>query len=108
MNTVKTSPRRTPEEIHEQGILALRHDAAKTLIKGKMYLRLFHGRQTPDEELDGWGSEGPTFGPLDSFHATYLTTFNIYRETDEAELFAQQDLFVFEGKYYGDMSIFIA
>lgn len=38
----------------------------------------------------------------------YLTTFSIYRGTDEAELLAAEDLFVFEGKYYGDMSIFIA
>lgn len=101
-------PRRTPDHIHKHGVIALRKGASEPLIKGKMYLRLFHGRNSIDEELDGWGFEGPTFGPLDSFHATYLTTFNIYRDTDEAELIAAHDLFRFEGKYYGDMSIFIA
>ena len=29
-----------------------------------MYLRLYHGRVDPDQEMDDWGFDGPTFGPL--------------------------------------------
>lgn len=101
-------PHRTPDHIQDQGVLALRKEPGEPLIKGKMYLRLFHGRNAVGEDMDGWGFEGPTFGPLDSFHATYITTFTIYRDTEEAELMVAQDLFKFEDKYYGDMSIFIA
>ena len=106
--TTSLQPNRTPDKIHEHSLIVLRKLDSAPLIKGKMYLRLFHGRNTIDEELNSWGFEGPTFGPLDHFHATYLTTFSMYGATSEAELLAVEDMFVFEGKYYGDMTIFIA
>jgi hypothetical protein len=28
-----------------------------------VYLQLFHGRKTPDEQMSGWGTEGPVLGP---------------------------------------------
>jgi hypothetical protein len=27
-----------------------------------VYLQLFHGRKTPDEQMSGWGTEGPVLG----------------------------------------------
>jgi hypothetical protein len=36
-----------------------------------VYLELFHGRHSPDEELDDWGFEGPVFGPLPFVQVTY-------------------------------------
>ncbi len=35
------------------------------------YLKLWHGHRNPDEQLDGWGKDGPTFGPFSFFHMTY-------------------------------------
>lgn len=29
-----------------------------------LFLRLYHGRIAPDEEMQQWGTDGPTFGPL--------------------------------------------
>ena len=36
-----------------------------------VYLYLFHGRATPDEDVESWGCEGPAIGPLDYVHTTY-------------------------------------
>ena len=36
-----------------------------------LYIRLFHGRTDPDQNMDGWGSDGPVFGPYEFVHTTY-------------------------------------
>ena len=36
-----------------------------------VYLELFHGRETVDEEMDDLGSQGPVIGPLPFLHTTY-------------------------------------
>jgi hypothetical protein len=36
-----------------------------------VYLQLFHGRKTPDEQMSGWGTEGPVLGPFPFVHSTY-------------------------------------
>lgn len=44
-------------------------------VRGKetfVALRLFHGRSTPEEELEDWGKDGPIFF-LGWAHMTYLT-----------------------------------
>ena len=69
------------------------------------YLKLFHGRSSPDEELNDWGVEGPIFGPFPYFH----TTYGIEIKFDEAEGFVLPivDGFVhYNGMYYGDWSVF--
>lgn len=42
-----------------------------------LYIHLFHGRKTPDEELDDWGSDGPVIGPLRYVHGTYMSTLRV-------------------------------
>ncbi len=42
-----------------------------------LFLRLYHGRKSPDEEMQQWGPDGPTFGPLKYVHAAYLSTMQI-------------------------------
>ena len=37
----------------------------------RLYLHLYHERIDPLEDLDDWGSEGPTFGPYESVQITY-------------------------------------
>ena len=36
-----------------------------------MYLRLFHGRTDPQQDMDDWGSDGPVLGPYKFAHRTY-------------------------------------
>jgi hypothetical protein len=80
----------------------------------KMYLRLFHGRTSPDEELNGWGSDGPLFGPLQWAHLTYMSDFKIlHKWNHNADNYSlhfdtTEDMVVYEGKYYGDWSVFMS
>jgi hypothetical protein len=68
-------------------------------------LHLFHGRNTPDEELSDWGFDGPTL-LIGGFHCTYLTTYVVKCEDEEwHELSIEGGLLEYEGKYYGDWSI---
>lgn len=71
-----------------------------------VYLRLFHGRMTPHEDLNGWGFEGPIFGPIDSVHMTYLSTISIGEDPDDNLVIESEfGLIRYSGSLYGDMSI---
>ena len=80
------------------------------LVPGKMYLRLYHGRTNPDQEMDDWGFDGPTFGPLSGYVHTYCSNFRCYAEcgTDEIWLETNGDMICWDDCYYGDMEVFIA
>jgi len=56
----------------ESDVIMPNSDQTAALEPGKLYVHLFHGRKTPDEKLDDWGSEGPMIGPLDYVHVTYM------------------------------------
>ena len=71
-----------------------------------VYLELFHGRHSPDEELDDWGFEGPILGPFPFVHITYGSDIKLGDESD-LELSIDKEGYVqFAGAYYGDMSTF--
>jgi hypothetical protein len=80
------------------------------LIPGKMYLRLYHGRTDPDQKMDDWGSDGPTFGPLISCVQTYCTGFRIFGESGDDEIWIRTrgDMVLWDACYYGDMELFVA
>ncbi len=80
-----------------------------SLIPGRLYLQLYHGRTDPDQEMDDRGFAGPTFGPLAGAVQTYLTTIRLHGD-DYADLWldTHDDMIVWDGGYFGDMSIFIA
>jgi hypothetical protein len=82
----------------------------KRLRRGKLYLRLYHGRNDPNQEMDEWGFEGPTFGPLSAVVLTYLTTIRIYGPNPSHELWLEttRDMVRWQGKYFGDFEIFVA
>lgn len=74
-----------------------------------LYLTLFHGRDTPEEEMDDWGYDGPIIGPFKWCHITYCTTFNFGFVGDEdgtgpttVVTITKDSLILFDGKYYGD------
>src|SRR5690349_6848040 len=52
------------------------------LVPGKMYLRLYHGRTDPGQNMDEWGFVGPTFGPLSCYVHTYCCTFRLHSDCD--------------------------
>lgn len=68
-----------------------------------VYLELFHGRRSPDEELDDWGFEGPILGPFPFVQITYGSDIKLAG----ANLGFDKDGYVqFAGAYYGDISTF--
>ena len=79
------------------------------LIAGKLYLQLYHGRSEPDQQMDDWGFTGPTFGPLAYVVQTYFATLRLHGDADQ-ELWLKRcdDMIMWQGAYYGDMSVFIA
>jgi hypothetical protein len=80
------------------------------LVPGKMYLRLYHGRNDPGQEMDDWGFDGPTFGPLSCYVHTYCSTFCIHGDgsTSEVWLETHGDMIRWDGCFYGDMEVFVA
>lgn len=73
------------------------------------YLGLFHGRNTINEEVNDWGFEGPIIGPLKWVHTTYRShvRFCPIGEDDGIDLAFNEDLLNWEGKYYGDYTVFV-
>lgn len=81
-----------------------------------MYLRLIHGRESPDEEMDDWGTNGPCFGPLAWCHITYMSTINLCAlgdaqsegtgpMTGKDPLHIHGGLLYYNGVYYGDWEL---
>ncbi|MBX3436986.1 MAG: hypothetical protein KF861_05815 [Planctomycetaceae bacterium] len=68
------------------------------------YLKLFHGRQKPDERLEDWGEPGPIFGPFPCFQTTYGS--HIQFDEGRGELTIVGDLVYYDGMFYGDWSVY--
>lgn len=97
-----------------------------------LWLHLFHGRDTTDEEMDDWGFDGPTLGPFSYIHTTYGVDVKFAMDRDAfrqsfPDLFEEwsskgysnvagpliehnfsvvDGCLEFQGKYYGDWSVF--
>lgn len=81
-----------------------------------LWLHLFHGRDAIDQEMDDWGFNGPTIGPLKYVHTTYGNHIKL-GFVDEADikkfdldkimpdLNVNEGLVVYQGRYYGDWSV---
>ena len=82
----------------------------RRLTKGRLYLRLYHGRTDPNQQLEDWGFNGPTFGPLNSVVVTYLSTIRIHsqRHHDALWLDTSDGMVLWQGNYYGDFEVFVA
>ena len=87
-------------------------------LKPGLYLGLMHGRDTVDQDMDGWGFNGPVIGPLNYVHTTYGSELKLefVDEVDRLMYFgdAPQEviavhtdgLLMYGGKYYGDWTVF--
>lgn len=72
-----------------------------------IYIRLFHGRTNPNQNMDDWGTDGPVFGPYEFVHTTYTYHIKLGRNGGHVdELFLYEDMMYYDGVYYGDWSFF--
>jgi len=72
-----------------------------------LYIRLFHGRTNPDQNMDDWGFDGPVLGPYKFVHTTYTSRIKLGRLDGNCdELFIHEDMLYYDGCYYGDWSVF--
>jgi hypothetical protein len=72
----------------------------------RLYVHLIHGRKDPDEQPEDWGFNGPTQGPFEWVHITYLTHMRCGRaDGSEVEFKFHEDMLEHEGSYYGDFEI---
>jgi len=73
---------------------------------GGVYLYLFHGRKSPEEQLEDWGDRGPVLGPFPFVHTTYCADIKCGYEGEELQIVGE--LVYYDGVYYGDWSVISA
>lgn len=73
-------------------------------MSGELVLKLFHGRDRPDEVLTDWGFDGPALGPLESVSLTY-GVLEICTANECHALPLINGLVHYDGKFYGDVSV---
>jgi len=84
-----------------------------------LYLGLYHGRKTIDEQLEDWGNNGPVIGPLEYVHTTYATHIKLkFKHAEDArkygfnpdamiDLDIQEDMVFYQDCWYGDWTVFV-
>ena len=83
----------------------------------RLGLKLFHGRQRPDEKLEDWGEDGPVLD-ISWYHETYRSVTAVgLPGTNNDQLFLDtwehgeragvyvEDLFHYDGRFYADIEI---
>jgi hypothetical protein len=85
-----------------------------------LYLGMYHGRNTLDEDLSDWGFNGPMI-PIENLTVTYFEHYRIQVRPDLVDTVSKMfsalpedwidlaivnDLLQCDGKFYGDWSIF--
>ena len=96
-----------PDSAYAQAVQGC--SSAFNLAKQKkgLYLELFHGRKSPEQEMDDWGEQGPIFGPYAYVHTTYSCDIKLGKENDDPdELSIIDGLVYYDGIYYGDWSVY--
>ena len=99
-----------------------------------LYVRLFHGRRDPAENLEDRGTDGPVIGPLEFVHTTYMCDVKFAATPDVMDRFFPavmadwrarkvsnfhgplcdwqfnivDDLIEYDGVFYGDWTVFLA
>lgn len=69
-----------------------------------LYIHLFHGRKTVNEDMNDWGEDGPVIGPVDYFHLTYGNDIKLGDDLCNLHI-DKTGLLYFDGMYYGDFSV---
>jgi len=87
----------------------------------KLFLHLWHGRDSVNQDMDDWGFDGPEIGPLIKVGASYMS--GLVLEFEDAEtrerffprvdadpmawLEGEEDCIEYEGKFYGEWTAFM-
>ena len=71
-----------------------------------MYLRLFHGRSDPNQDMDEWGSYGPVLGPYELIHSAYAFSLELGNNDTCDELFYHGGMVYYDGIYYANWTVF--
>lgn len=75
-----------------------------------MYLQLYHGRHALDEDMDGWGFDGPLFyipDELGGVTMTYASEIQFEFAKDQFGLLhIDDDCVYYDGAWYGDWTFF--
>lgn len=86
--------------------------------KPGLYLRLFHGfpQDNYPDEIDDWGEQGPSIGPLNCVHTTYMSCIKYqFSDIGDARKFGLDsdgvldvdgDTILHEGIRYGDWTVY--
>lgn len=93
--------------LSESEILSNRE--ATEIKKGNLYLKLYHGRRDPSENMEDRGDlgfNGPVF-QVDSVRWTY-GNLRVCIDDNLIDLQFFDDLIMYNGAYYSDVSIFLA
>ena len=73
----------------------------------KMIMELYHGRTDPNQNMEDWGSQGPLLF-IDGATVTYKDSIRIrFTGQDDYEFleeFLHDDMFFYDGVYYGDFA----
>ena len=55
-----------------------------------IYIRLFHGRKGPKQDMQDWGFNGPVLGPFDWIHGVYDSVGN--KDGEQIEIPYHEDM----------------
>lgn len=70
-----------------------------------MVLHLFHGRDDPHDDMDGWGYDGPRLR-IGGLHVTYMADLIVFMENDiNMHLHNSNGCIYYDGSYYGDWEV---
>lgn len=68
-----------------------------------VYVRLFHGRKTVDEETPDWGFDGPTF---ECYRVVLDSSVTLYgKRRGKLCIFFTEDLLCYDNAFFGDFTI---
>jgi hypothetical protein len=72
----------------------------------ELFIRLFHGRKDPGQDMEDWGFEGPIFGPYIGICGVYCNWINLTKADGRLDMLRiHEDLVFYDGCYYGDWCI---
>ncbi|AQT68720.1 hypothetical protein STSP2_01892 [Anaerohalosphaera lusitana] len=71
-----------------------------------VFIKMFHGRKDPAQQMDDWGLDGPVLGPYQNIHVTYTSYIKLIDENGNCDMLRIiEDMIYYAGCYYGDWII---
>jgi len=83
----------------------------KSMDQFRLFIKLFHGREDPEVDMDDWGLGPHYLGPFGYVHSTYASDLKMEYYDRSAELtldvclYYYKDMLYYDGIFYGDFSV---